>query len=38
MYKCKKCSGQKTVEWDEEYKIWICWKCGWIDKQRGKKK
>ena len=34
--KCKKCNGatNNTVEWDNGYKIFICWRCGRVDKQR----
>jgi len=37
MTKCRQC-GHQSVEWEEEYRVWMCWKCGWIDKQKGKKR
>jgi len=35
---CRLCSGTTTVTWDDKYKIWVCSRCGWVDKEKGKKK
>jgi len=35
---CKSCSGQKTVEWEDFFKVFMCSQCGWINKEKGKGK
>lgn len=35
--KCRQCSGD-TVVWEEEARVWMCYRCGWVDKRKAKKR